>query len=270
MIKLVHAVCVVAIVFASSKASADEVTCKTQKGKNLWIAGSKAYNLQKYDDAIAQWEAAYLECEDPGLLFNLAQANRKANSYQRARDLYAAWLRDPRTQNDPDRELVKINIAELDELIEKQKKSVDAPPDGTRPKNGTGDITTDGADTTPGPVGQVPPEPGDETPRRWYGDTWGWILAGSGAAVLLTGTGFLIWSNAIEDNARASRFDDEADRLFDDAESKRTIGAVMTVGGGALLVGGIVHFALYGRSERASRTSSITVGPTSIGFVWSF
>jgi tetratricopeptide (TPR) repeat protein len=243
MIKLVHAFCIAVMLAASSTAGADdEITCKTQKGKNLWIAGGKAYNLQKYDDAIAHWEAAYLECEDPGLLFNIAQANRKANNYQRARDLYAAWLRDPKTQNDPDRELVKLNIAELDELIEKQKQSVNSPPDGMKPKNGTDGITAgERNDLTGG--GPTPRE--TERGPRWYSDTLGWAILGTGVAIVAVGGALILYGNALRDDA--ARALDEADvtSIDDSASSYQVIGSVAMGAGVAVAAVGVVRLILH-------------------------
>lgn len=302
MMRAIVRLCIVLILAAPAAASA-EARCKDKEASDLSAAGTKAYNLQKYEDAIAKWEAAYLKCDDPGLLFNLAQANRKAEHYARARDLYKAWLRDPRTKDDADRQLVKKKIGELDELLAQQKQNTESPPDGVRPGAGTDVAATDAQPTTtttteppatntvpvgdkPGPTsadatkptsdagssdlsGPTAPQPPHEAPRRWYSDTWGWVLAGGGVAALLAGSGLLVWGNRLEDEARSTPYQDEAASRFDEADGLHTIGAVSLIGGAALLVGGVAHFVVYERSHRRSATM-VAVSPTGISFSWSF
>jgi tetratricopeptide (TPR) repeat protein len=283
--------------------------CKDKSASDLYDQGAAAYNLGKYEDAIAKWEGAYLKCDDPGLLFNLGQANRKAEHYARARDLYKAWLRDARTKDDPDRQLVKKKIAELDELLAKQKQNAESPPDGVRtagtdvattggaqpPTNTTDAATTNTAGTTTGkpenpnpeetkPDGAKPtsngsaipqvalPPPHQEEPRaRWYSDGWGWVLTGSGVAAVVVGGIFYSLGNKFEKDARSHQFEDEAAGLFDDADTTHTVGAISLIGGGALVVGGIAHFVVYDRSHRRSTSgTSVAAGPGWISFSWSF
>ena len=59
--------------------------------KTKWKHGSALYDLGKYDEAIAEFEAAYELDPDPAYLFASAQANRLAKHYDRAIDLFQRW-----------------------------------------------------------------------------------------------------------------------------------------------------------------------------------
>jgi hypothetical protein len=63
---------------------------------------------------------------DPTILFNIAQAYRQARNYEKAIQFYRSYLN--RTRNPPNRAALEARIAELNELVEKQRKAQAAPP----------------------------------------------------------------------------------------------------------------------------------------------
>ncbi len=73
--------------------------------------GSVLYDLQRYEEAAAEYEAAYEAKQDPALLFNLGQAYRLAGKRDRALQSYQHFLR--RLPQAPQRADVERRIAEL-------------------------------------------------------------------------------------------------------------------------------------------------------------
>jgi tetratricopeptide (TPR) repeat protein len=270
--------CTLAILTVSPLAIAGgnpEDACQSEAGRELWRDGRKAYDIDDYDTAIMRWKAAYDKCGEADLLFNLGQAHLAKKEYEKAKLRFKAYLARKKNIDPRDRDDVKKKIAKLEELIREQEASAESPPHGLRPQP-EGEATPPANGQQPAPAtspivltSSTPTPPiDDEPPRRWYSDRWGWILAGTGTAAVLLGTGFLAWSYATEDDARSTRDQAVANDLFDDAESRRTIGAITTIAGGALVVVGVVHFALYARDGR--ETVRVSAGPSWIGVAWSF
>jgi hypothetical protein len=65
----------------------------------------------------------------------------------------------------------------------------------------------------------------------------------TGGAFLITGGVAYAWAGALDDDANAAMDGGEAARLHDEAESRRTFGAISTVVGAAALIGGVVILA---------------------------
>ncbi|HET6283013.1 MAG TPA: tetratricopeptide repeat protein [Polyangia bacterium] len=74
--------------------------------------GTVYYNLNRYKDALVEFEAAYLAQPDPAFLFNIAQCHRKMGNTAEAVRFYRTYLReDPRAAN---RAEVEKRIGELE------------------------------------------------------------------------------------------------------------------------------------------------------------
>lgn len=269
LIVLTTTVCLV------SPAHADE-QCASKVGEQLRVDGMKSFNLGRYSEAVDRWEKAYELCPIADILFNLAQAHRKLNNLEKARDLFRSYLRESTNVSTQEREDIQKKIAELEDLMIVQKRSAESPPEGIKgsdpaalPPGQTSPIPSDPDAQQPGlpnPATSTAPQPVHE---RWYRNTWGWMLVGTGTAAVLAGGGFLLWSQAIADDAAGTADHQEAARLFDDADAKGTIGVVTMVGGGAVLVGGVILFAWHGRRTE-TRGTTVAVGSNWVGLTWSF
>ena len=113
--------------------------------RDHYIKGTRAYELGLYDEAIAEYMAAYKTKDDPALLFNLGQAHRLAGHATEALHFYKTYLaKVPETANRAD---VESKIRELKELVEKQKQAQAEPP------------AVSGASNQPAGTGAVPPGP---------------------------------------------------------------------------------------------------------------
>ena len=90
-------------------------------------------------------------------------------------------------------------------------------------------------------------------PRRpFYRDVVGMTLAGVGLGAALAGGGLLVGSAVIVDHSRTTlqQFDD----ALSGAQTLRTGGIILTAGGGALLVAGVIRLALVARRGRGGET----------------
>jgi tetratricopeptide (TPR) repeat protein len=74
--------------------------------------GTSYYNLGRYGEALAEYEAAYLAVQDPPFLFNIAQCQRKMGKDQEALAAYRSYLRV--APNAPNRLEVQKRVAELE------------------------------------------------------------------------------------------------------------------------------------------------------------
>src|SRR6266545_4482365 len=84
---------------------------KTQAAREATENGRRAYNLSRWDEAVAQFEKAYQLSGDPALLFNLAQAHRQAGHANEAVRFYKTYLREQ--PNSPNREIAEKQLSEL-------------------------------------------------------------------------------------------------------------------------------------------------------------
>jgi len=148
-----------------------------------WRQASLEYTLGHYDAAVQHYERGYRLFEEPALLYNLAQAYRKAGALDQALTEYHAYLlRSP--PDAPDRELAHKRIAELEAAIAARQNGTSAPAPVLALSSSPSDdahapplVTLAPADATAAPTSH----------RRWW--LWGLaavVVAGGVTAVLLT------------------------------------------------------------------------------------
>ena len=222
---------VVSIIVASGRlAHADDATAKRH-----FDAAAKAYNLQRFDEALTEFRAAYQERADPALLFNIAQAQRQLGQYDAAARSYRAYLHEQ--PDAPNRDDVAHWITEMDEAARKQLAAT-APPAASPP------IPT--ATATPSTGRGVDRDDGRSLRLA------GAIVAGAGIAGVGLGIAFAVLSKQAGDAAYRPANDvydpsaDERQRSF------RTADIVCFSVAGALVVGGGVVW-LVGRQRRHER-----------------
>jgi len=89
-----------------------------KEARALFQRAEMSFNLGKFPEALADYQAAYEAKPLPGFLFNIAQCYRNMGNPERARFFYRRYLAlEPRTSN---RRLVEDLIAEMTRLMEKQ------------------------------------------------------------------------------------------------------------------------------------------------------
>jgi uncharacterized cupin superfamily protein len=80
--------------------------------KEHYNQGTRHYELGHYQEALGEFEAAYMAVPDPAFLFNIAQCHRKAGHDKEAIGFYKSYLRNaPKAPNRAD---VQKRIQELE------------------------------------------------------------------------------------------------------------------------------------------------------------
>jgi tetratricopeptide (TPR) repeat protein len=136
----------------------------------------KAFNLGRFDEALAGYQAAYEVLPLPAFLFNIAQCHRNLRNREQAIFFYQRYL--SLAPDAPNRPVVE-------ELIADQKRQLDAqkpppPPTGERAGRPL-DLT---ARPQPGAVAGLDQAPAEKSPdARWKSARW-WLAGALGAAVL--------------------------------------------------------------------------------------
>src|SRR4051812_21228889 len=117
-----------------------------------------SFNLGRFPDALADYQAAYEAKPLPGFLFNIAQCYRNMQSYDRARFFFRRYLAlDPHT---PNRRLVEELIAEMTRELDKSEKSEKA----EQAEKSDDLLAAPVALAAPAPVAAPPPSPPPPAP----------------------------------------------------------------------------------------------------------
>lgn len=87
----------------------------TRSAKRHYVKGDKLFNLGKFEQALAEFEAAYEAKPIPKLLFNIGQAHRNLDHYEQAIFAYRKYL-----SLVPDADNREAVLVLIDELEEKQ------------------------------------------------------------------------------------------------------------------------------------------------------
>jgi tetratricopeptide (TPR) repeat protein len=82
------------------------------QAKAHYQRGTGFYNLGRFEEALNEYEAAYLLVQDPPFLFNIAQCHRKLGNNKEALGFYRSYLRV--APDAPNRTEVQKRIAELE------------------------------------------------------------------------------------------------------------------------------------------------------------
>lgn len=179
-----------------------------KQAKEHFEKASRLYELQKYGEAIAEYESAYLLVEDPALLFNIGQAYRLWEKPEDAIRSYKNYLR--RRPDAANRADVEKKIVDLENQIEEKRAAMapatapaaialpqEAPPPIAPPANvpNSPSITKPIAPanpiarqpepngiTPPSEVLSTPDKPASTAPKRWLPYT----LMGIGGVGLLS------------------------------------------------------------------------------------
>jgi tetratricopeptide (TPR) repeat protein len=286
---VVAAICSIVVMF-SRPSEATPTPEQRSEAKAAYEEGLRKYDVGKWDEASELFQKAYELVGDPRILFNIAQSFRNGQRYEKAILFYKSYLR--RMPNPPNRGEVEKRIAEMQEILEKQRRTSEAPPTGiNRPEPDK--ITEQPPPTQPTETPPAPPAPtpkvapaSPEMPSRPAVDDAEYrrrarTLRFAGIGVLAVGVVALATGGAMSGLALSASNDVETaaaqrGRVFDASlQSKESNGKTFDVVGIAMYaVGGVAAAAgaaLIGisfkkpPSERAMLSPSIS--PTSAGIV---
>lgn len=195
-------------------------------------AASEAAELthaRRYAEAAEAYARAFEETGEAVHLYSQAMSLRRAGSCAEAIGVFESFIEQAPPQ--PDVDAAQTQIAECEALL---ARSAPEPEPEPEPK-------------PPPPTITEPPPPPEDTapPRRWTRDPWGGALVAVGSIVAITGGGLLIAS------ATSSAPTDETERQHSRRETSvrnTSIAGASLIGvGAAVLVGGIVRYAVVAR-----------------------
>jgi tetratricopeptide (TPR) repeat protein len=85
---------------------------RTEKAREHYLQGDAFYKLDKYANALQEYEQAYLAKPDPSFLYNIAQCHRLMGDKAEALKFYRRYLKDAPTA--PNREVAEKHIRDLE------------------------------------------------------------------------------------------------------------------------------------------------------------
>jgi len=185
-------VLVVVMLFASSGAA--EARDSRAQARAHFERGTRAFQLAKFDRAIAEFKLAYDLSHAPGLLFNIAQAYRAQGEARVALEFYRAFVEEDRKS--PLRGYASARIRELERRLGAAAHPrvpapvppahADPPPVPTRSRPGrrlqiAGLISGVSGVVLLGAAWATVEADGEPAERR------AWILGGTGGAALIAG-----------------------------------------------------------------------------------
>ena len=106
--------------------------------------GDSYYKLEKYANAITEYEQAYLAKPDPSFLYNIAQCHRLMGQGAEAIKFYRRFLKDAPTA--PNRAVAEKHIRDLEDASSGTQPPAAPPATSSRPPP-----------ATPAPVSVIPP-----------------------------------------------------------------------------------------------------------------
>jgi tetratricopeptide (TPR) repeat protein len=238
-----------AIVVAMSLGAASVAGAQGESAETYFREAEVAYNVGRFDDAIAGYEKAYELSKLPALLFNLAQAHRLAGHSQQAIYLYRNYLRQvPQAKN---RAAVEAQIKKLE-----SEPVVVSPPEQTEaPATTPAPLPAPAAQPVPRPVVQPAPVVAPVTatqaapPSMWTTQRKVAVVV-AGAGVVATGIGiaFLASSGSASDTvndaiANGTPWTPDLDDTLTSGQRNENIGTGLVIGGAsAVAIGAVLYW----------------------------
>ena len=143
-------VAAVSITFSAGPARADDA----DQARDLFTQGNTLFDIGQFDKAIDAWQRGYQLKNDPGFLYNIAQAYRTMGDAQKAIFFYKRYLSNaPKAHN---RAEVEQKIDALSKQLAAQEQNRESPPTGP---------------TAPGVTGAIEPAPSVNPPPAAPGST---------------------------------------------------------------------------------------------------
>ena len=236
MSKLIASIIGAAFVASSSVAWADADEAKVHID-----AAEKAHAAGDYDTALVELQAAYTFDPKPDLLYAIGQVYSKLGKCPEAKTFFERFR--AASHDAGVAAVVKEAIAAC-----KPKDAAAAPPP-TPPKV-----------EQPPPPKPEPPPPISARTSPWYTDVIGDALVGGGVVAAGVGLAFYVSARSDLDSAETAGSLASYHQLVEDAHDARTRSVILLGAGGALLVGGVVHYLL--RDGGGQEKAAVGVAPT--------
>jgi tetratricopeptide (TPR) repeat protein len=118
---LIPCVLALAVLLGEGPARAD---ARTEKAREHYLQGDAYYKLDKYADALHEYEQAYIAKPDPSFLYNIAQCHRLMGNKPEAIKFYRRYLND--APGVPNRAIAEKHIKELEAAMLRGPEAADA------------------------------------------------------------------------------------------------------------------------------------------------
>jgi tetratricopeptide (TPR) repeat protein len=132
--------------FLSGAGPARAADPRTEKAREHYLQGDAFYKLDKYPQALAEYEQAYLAKPDPSFLYNIAQCHRLMGNRAEAVRFYRRYLKD--APHAPNREVADKHIKDLEAALASDP-TPPPPAAGVRPSTMPPPSTTPAPTTSP-------------------------------------------------------------------------------------------------------------------------
>jgi tetratricopeptide (TPR) repeat protein len=168
------------IALGAGAASAANDLPRDRPGRAFFEQGEANFNRGRFEEARADYQAAYDAEPLPAFLFNIGQCYRNLGEYERAQFFFQRYtMLDPRSPNRPAAERL---IAEMSRLAEERRS------DPTAPVAATALLTPPSTAAARGPggaplVGSVVDTRSTGAGRPIYRRTWFWVAVGGAVVV---------------------------------------------------------------------------------------
>jgi len=88
---------------------------RTEMAREHYLQGDAYYKLDKYPNALAEYEQAYIAKQDPSFLYNIAQCHRLMGNRVEAIRFYRRYLKD--APNAPNKDVAEKHIKDLEAAL---------------------------------------------------------------------------------------------------------------------------------------------------------
>jgi len=101
----------------------------TEKAREHFRSGEAFFKLEKYQEALSEYEQGYIAKSDASFLYNIAQCHRLMGNKQAALRFYKRFLSE--ATRVPNREIVEAHIRDLEKALAKSHSATEAPSGGS-------------------------------------------------------------------------------------------------------------------------------------------
>jgi hypothetical protein len=275
----------------STTAGADDTDNMKPEAKTHFDQGSALFAVQRYGEAVTEFQDGYLADHQPVFLYAIGQAERLNGDCKDAVNAYHQYLNATTASDDPVVATKRQNAQAMIDQCGSQPSPATAPA-AKPPKTGatsaattTTKGTTHPAPPTPTPPkttaptkskvlqaaqpAVTPPSPspapptGPPGPAPFYKDPLGDGLALAGIAGVAVGAVYVSMGNSEASSANQAATNNTGYSGYSDhvnaAKSDMLVGDIALAAGGALVAASIVRYTLLHRAETASPT--VTLAP---------
>jgi len=226
--------------------------------KRYFKVGEELYNRSDYQGALEQFSKAYKYSKKPGLLFNIARCHESLGNLEPAIKAFEGYMTIG--PDNPDR--IKARIANLKSRLA-EKSAAKAK------QNGQLEAAKQAAKAAEAKAAAAPSD--------GRSSLTGWVVAGSGVALLATGVVFGVLAKSRADDLEAAN---KANAEFAAHQSELSSGetfqtvqiATLVAGGAAAIAGGVLLYLHYSKrpSERSAAWIVPSASPSSAGVTAGF